>query len=142
MVDSPKTILLKLDGFQQAKLPDALVEAVGIQDGDILEVEIPRFPRISDVKLAASRALGIPVRDQVLRGPLPRLEELSCDWAFLWELEILPGLSEIPSKASPNEDDSGSRSRTRLSRRRKAGGTHLAANPGSSSQQLSRCLPK
>ena len=135
MVDSPKTILLKLDGFQQAKLPDALVEAVGIQDGDILEVDIPRFPRVSDVKVAASRALGIPVREQILRGPLPRLQELSCDWAFLWELDILPGLSETPSRAPQNEDDN-SRSNggggTGLSSRRprRAGGTRVAATPG------------
>lgn len=38
-----------------------------------------------------------PARSQVLRGPLPSLAEISCDWAHLWELEILPGLSDPTS---------------------------------------------
>lgn len=45
--------------------PEPVLELLGIQQGGIVEVQVPRFPRVGDVKLAASRALGIPVKDQV-----------------------------------------------------------------------------
>mmetsp|Transcript_4701 Transcript_4701/g.13046 ORF Transcript_4701/g.13046 Transcript_4701/m.13046 type:complete len:246 (+) Transcript_4701:26-763(+) len=105
MASSPKRILLQLDSFDASLLPGWVLKHYSISKDGIVSVAMPRFPRVSDVKLAAEQALGIPAKDQVLRGPLPSLSELSCNWAHLWEFEIFPGLDN--SKTAPKDVSEG-----------------------------------
>eukprot|EP00193_Tetraselmis_chui_P005462 CAMPEP_0177755086 /NCGR_PEP_ID=MMETSP0491_2-20121128/2374_1 /TAXON_ID=63592 /ORGANISM="Tetraselmis chuii, Strain PLY429" /LENGTH=260 /DNA_ID=CAMNT_0019270551 /DNA_START=446 /DNA_END=1228 /DNA_ORIENTATION=- len=118
-MDSPKRVLVHLEGLDTSKLPAAVLSAAGIRKDGIVAVDVPRFPRVSDVKMALARLLRIPVPDQVLRGPLPQTTKLSRDWVHLYKLNlhklnILPGLRV----------DGDKRKTERRDKVRNAGGSH------------------
>jgi hypothetical protein len=70
-MDSPKRVLVHLEGLDTSKLPAAVLSAAGIRKDGIVAVDVPRFPRVSDVKMALARLLRIPAPDQVGRLPTP-----------------------------------------------------------------------
>lgn len=64
-MDSPKRVLVLLGDLDTRGVPAVILHAAGIRPDGIVAVDVPRFPRVSDVKHALWRDLRIPCADQV-----------------------------------------------------------------------------
>mmetsp|Transcript_18979 Transcript_18979/g.47919 ORF Transcript_18979/g.47919 Transcript_18979/m.47919 type:complete len:251 (+) Transcript_18979:75-827(+) len=107
-MDTPKRVLVLLDGLDTRRVPANVLGTTGIRRDGIVALDLPRFPRVSDVKSALWYRLQIPTSEQVLRGPLPDTSELLRDWVHLSKLGVLPGLGGERTRQRSNRRPSGS----------------------------------
>uniref|UniRef100_A0A061QXG5 Uncharacterized protein n=1 Tax=Tetraselmis sp. GSL018 TaxID=582737 RepID=A0A061QXG5_9CHLO len=104
MVDTSKIILLQLSKTEIQDIAPILLRHSEIPSDGLLEIFLPRFPRVRDVKAAVANRFGIPVEDQSLFGPLPEETELKHDWVFLHSLGVIPGLTAVEYKDSTHTE--------------------------------------